>query len=281
MDWETKEINNWQEYITAVCGNIGEKTDLPYRKWIFRGQSNSEWKLEPKFKRVHEEIKIIKESAGDNIHKDRRDYEKKMIEEFISKSHLYLKGNPNLLFPELDRTNSNLEWLSIMQHFGAPTRLLDFSFSPFVALFFALIDTNGEKGCYVYAINREIIEKKNKIFFGKSDYYTTIFENENRHPYIYPFEPRMKNERLSRQQGLFLVPSTTFSTVDDIIQNYNDSENPSPFTKYSLHKEMIYESLKMLKKMNITHESLFPDLTGLCYSLKFLFLELDNDRIGK
>jgi hypothetical protein len=271
MEFKIFEISNWEEYVNNV-------KELPYREWIFRGQSNSNWPLEPKFKRIIEEIRKVKEYAGEKKHRLRYIYERDMINEFKSKSHLYIKDNPDMLFSKLDETSVDLEWLSIMQHFGAPTRLLDFSFSPFVASFFALIDAN--ENSTVYALNREIIERNNLERISTKKYYKTLFDTRKDSEYIYPYEPVMKNERLSNQQGLFIVPSSPFNTVDEIVREYKNLSGRIPCRKYVLNKKMIYSSLKMLKKMNITHESLFSDLSGFCYSLKLLFLEKNNDRIG-
>src|SRR5207249_10091816 len=47
------------------------------------------------------------------------------------------------------------EWLALMQHFGAPTRLLDVTQSPYVAAYFALEDAvDGVEQCAVWAVNK-------------------------------------------------------------------------------------------------------------------------------
>jgi hypothetical protein len=53
-----------------------------------------------------------------------------LLRNFMRKYHHYSQHIP-------DRGNT-LEWLSVMQHYGAPTRLLDFTYSVYVAAYFAL-----------------------------------------------------------------------------------------------------------------------------------------------
>jgi hypothetical protein len=65
-----------------------------------------------------------------------------MLEQFKSNAHLYLTTLP--------RTFKNLEWLSLMQHYGTPTRMLDFTFSPYVAAYFAF--ECGHNDCCIYAL---------------------------------------------------------------------------------------------------------------------------------
>src|SRR5258708_4434671 len=49
------------------------------------------------------------------------------------------------------RKNSEIEWLSVMRHHGAPTRLLDFTYSIYVAAYFAL--ETADMDCAVWAVN--------------------------------------------------------------------------------------------------------------------------------
>ena len=84
--------------------------------FIFRGQANSEWSLRTSLERLIENHHPTpsRDKALYYI------YESKMIKEFKWKFPSYEK---NLIPKDGELT----EWLSIMQHFGAPTRLLDFS----------------------------------------------------------------------------------------------------------------------------------------------------------
>src|SRR5580700_11308152 len=93
-----------------------------YVSWAFRGQSNSQWPIYSTLSRY-----LLDFNAGRFCwpHQELR-----ILRIFKRKAHHYLKNIPG--------DKAVLEWLSIMQHYGAPTRLVDFTWSPLVAAFFAL-----------------------------------------------------------------------------------------------------------------------------------------------
>ena len=91
--------------------------------YMYRGHSDSAWQLRTTLER----------SCGGKFSREfANTCEHYSVEQFKSKFHLYDRENAK---PE-----SLLEWLSLMQHYGVPTRLLDFTTSPYVALYFALED---------------------------------------------------------------------------------------------------------------------------------------------
>src|SRR5215472_16784682 len=71
-----------------------------------------------------------------------------------------------------DRTD-DFEWLALMQDHGAPTRLLDFSWSPYVAAFFAL--HNATSDGVIWACNPVEIRKKKKVHLKNPDSFRKKF----------------------------------------------------------------------------------------------------------
>ena len=89
--------------------------------YIFRGQSDSSWRLESSLERA-----IGPTWSNENARK----FEEFSLLHFKSKFHLYDTENV--------QPQTKLAWLSLMQHYGVPTRLIDFTESPYIALYFAL-----------------------------------------------------------------------------------------------------------------------------------------------
>src|SRR5271165_976885 len=86
--------------------------DLYRQGWMFRGHKRAEYRLEPSIERIYP-------------YNDWPATEYKILREFQSKAQMLM--DPRLIPPRDDR----LAWLAILQHHGAPTRLLDFTYSPY------------------------------------------------------------------------------------------------------------------------------------------------------
>ena len=174
----------------------------------FRGQSSARWPLASSLEREYNRYKPDRLGSPPNA-------EHWMLHEFKSKYHLHASSPP----PESD----DFEWLALMQHHGAPTRLLDFTLSPYIASFFA-IEEATEPAC-VWAISwtsiRDQILARGLVQYDNSktlrdsvnrtlieflnDY---IGEKSPRNPplQLVPVESKRLSARASRQKGLFLAP---------------------------------------------------------------------------
>lgn len=250
---EIVTINKWSDFDTAV----GRKH---YRKWIYRGQPNFDWELESSLHRAFIEAQAIHES-GKDLPKtlNRCEHEKVMIDRFKCHAHLYLTHLP--------KDTDALSWLSLMQHHGAPTRLLDFTFSPYVALFFAL--ESGDSDMAVYCVNHHSIKNVDEEYFGKNrlDVYSRILEGQHSDdPCLFAFEPTFSNQRLLSQQGLFVATNTLSHTHDKILSDYN-VEN-GDVLKFKIPGTLRYSGLRKLNQMNINAANIYPGLDGFCKSMR-------------
>ncbi|MBN1414854.1 MAG: FRG domain-containing protein [Bacteroidales bacterium] len=232
-----------------------------FREMLFRGQSDSTWKLETSLYRLFKDISKIFTHANAKRRFVRNLHEKNIISQFQMHAHLYLNSLPE--------SNDLLEWLSIMQHHGTPTRLMDVTTSPYIALHFALETGNADAAIYI--IDHKLLIKENIQYYGK-DYQNKIFENlRGEDAFLTPYEPKYSNDRLKAQQGLFLVPSNIYETFDTIFQKYECFN--TAIRKIIIPARLRLEGIRRLRKMNITSDTLFPGIDGFCKSLGFLAIE--------
>ncbi len=228
--------------------------------WVFRGQSNVDWTLETSIERT----KFWKKSDG----YDRALLEKTAIDEFERGAQHYLGSSHQ---PE-----NQLEWLSFMQHFGVPTRLLDFSHSPYIATFFA-VENNPDSAC-IWAINALSCEMQTRNYFPNPDIKSErdktnkeIFDRcfaENTVSCVFPVEPYLMNNRFRLQQSLFLCPGN----VEPFMDNLKFLKSPkSTVKKIIIDPDIISVVLYELLQMNISRDTLFPGLDGFAATLKTKF----------
>lgn len=145
---EVDDLHAWFDY---VLGQIKQRTEkIVVNKneycgstWIYRGQSDAEWQLTSSFQR---QAKGYPHSIR-NHERSLRGKEQAAISSFKAKAWQYVDNHEM----------THLEWLMLMRHHGVPTRLVDFTDSPTIALYFALED--DPKGNFaIWALNRDAME---------------------------------------------------------------------------------------------------------------------------
>jgi len=254
--YEVITIESWEQFDREV-------SSLPYREWVFRGHSDARWELKTSLYRLFEDAdRIIELHKGSGRKFAKDEHEKLLIARFKSNAHLYLRALP--------KEDQDLEWLAIMQHFGAPTRLLDATLSPLIASYFAI--ETGHRDCCVFAFNQSNLRDVDSVVFEKEKLKDVLFENRTqRDSFIVAHLPVMSNERLEAQQGLFLIPSTNYMTFEQLLEYYDLGGRACK--KFLVPARLRYEGVERLRRMNITTSSLFPGLDGFCRSLRSQVLE--------
>jgi hypothetical protein len=175
-------------------------------------------------------------------------------------------------------------WLAMAKHHGLPTRLVDWSFSPYVAMHFltASMDNFSEDGAIWMAdyvkIHKYLPDKLKAILSEEgSDVFTiemlnsTIkdlreFDALNPSVFLLFFEPPSMDQRIINQYALFSTLSSPVINMDDWLKDH-----PETFRKLVIPASLKWEIRDKLDQANITERVLFPGLDGLSSWLKRLY----------
>ncbi len=251
--------------INTIEDLIGKMNDLP-NNFIYRGHANADWDLKSSLERV----------IGSNWSVEKaKKFEEFSLLQFQPKFHLY--DNENVI------PSSKLAWLAIMQHYGVPTRLLDFTESPYVALYFALeaYDPQSDKDFAIFALDyTEIMncsinhikskdeafkESRSSVYEKQDEIFETIVDRFA-YEIVWIAEPKQLNARLDRQAGSFLLSGNRGLRIQEVLDS-KPYKNVA-MNKYTIHKSLYEQIFALLRKMNITSKSLYGDLDGLARSIR-------------
>lgn len=236
-------LDAWKSFVDQTAALNG---------WAFRGEVTTQWSLKTSLARR------LQNYCPDHSLWPMR--ESRALRIFRRKAHNYL--------PDHEALRDDLRCLALMQHHGAPTRLLDFSKSPYVAAFFALEEAAGDAA--VYALNTPALWAtapqwdssltRDQIDPRISGNYAKYFLN-NEWPVVWFGEPSEMDRRLVAQSGLFVIPGRLDQSLETILEGYASQE--PLLIKYVLPHEVRAQAMEALYRMNVTYASLFPDLEGL------------------
>lgn len=218
---------------------------LKHDRGYYRGVKNSAYALITKLGRADLTI-----ATRQGFNKDRRDFEKSVIDTFKRQARPFLEKTPN----------SDWEWLALMQHHGAPTRLLDWTANPLVALYFATEDVwknNGlikdyDAAVYYYGVNRIVNIQTNPDPFAIQE--TCIFGP----PHI--------DARVAAQQAYF--------TLHPIPEQPFDARE---ITKIVFSKEVKITCNDATRSLGFERGSLFPGLDSISEHFNIVCNLLNTD----
>lgn len=261
------EFTSIVEEISAEWNSEATTTNL----W-FRGQANARWHLIPGLYRGW-----IDSS-----------YEREIVRDFTLHSHLLIQHTPQNYF----------EWLFLMQHYGMPTRLIDWSESYLSALYFAVSNRGSRANGTVWVLDPWSLNEHaiNMLSAPVADnpllkpYALAIGEEglgreiEAKLPVA--IRPPRANPRINAQRGSFTLHGSLKTSLDTIAKSIS---NDSPHSPIRLHKILIdgQSKLRLRKELyfaGVTESVLFPDLSGLCGEISYRYSKeymTDNSVIVK
>ncbi len=238
----TRRISNLAQLLEGLEEDVGSYNGAVW----FRGHSNSNWKLLPGYLRLVEApsegtlLKRFKQSAALLVHREPKD---------------------------------SYDWLFLMQHYGLPTRLLDWSESPLVALYFAVNDSqpdhDGDSALWV--LKPSELNKEAHINDQSEEFFIPSFEDEELSNYKLetlaagPKRTRLlpiasiatrNNSRIQAQLGAFTIHHLDNIALEDVGARTH-------VIKYEIPPESRDVFRRELKLLGYSKFSLFPELSSI------------------
>lgn len=175
-------------------------------------------------------------------------------------------------------------WLSLAKHHGLPTRLLDWTYSPYVAMHFAtfdlrLYDEDACIWCVDYRKTNELLPRPLRKVLTQNDVnlFTTEMLNQvatslpefgalSKADFVAFFEPPSLDERIVNQFALFSLPSRAEMSLEALLKVRKGTHR-----RIIIPAKLKWEIRDKLDQANITERVLFPGLDGLSQWLKRYF----------
>ena len=238
-----KSLSAFVSAVASVQKEIQSDHEIVY-PW-FRGHWNKDHLLQPSLYR--------------NGYEPEKNLDHQYRHDFRMKAYPYLG--------ELHKQPANeLEWYIVMQHYGLPTRLLDWSEGSLIALHFALRDAKEDIDPCVWALNPFVLNKK---LAGQDDFIVTqefgiveehlpkIWSNKKIPSRPVAIQPPLNSKRIVAQKGCFTIHGSNVKPLEEY-------KKLAPFLqRIDIAHDAVYNIKEELQVSGMTETLIYPELAGL------------------
>lgn len=236
------DINSFDEFREIVKGIT------PDERYFFRGEGRDYYSLIPKIGR------IIKSNFSLGYFD-----EETILERFKNNAIGLVSAIPQ----------NEWEWLALAQHHGLPTRLLDWTTNPLVALYFAVSESMTDADLLREQVDEPTYQGDAAFYFLtiKSAFINTrTVTKPLKHDYVGIYKPPHVSRRIRAQSGVFTIQP-------DPREPLNQRLKKSAIRKYRIPHAAREEIRRELRLFGIHQAFIFPDLDGLSNYLQSVLLE--------
>jgi FRG domain len=258
------------DFAWVTASSIAEMERHARPDGIYRGHIRSCWLLETSLERCCERHEVPSDA--------RFVIEEELIREFRRAYYRYAAHVP--------ADEAGIEWLSLMQHYGAPTRLLDFTYSIHVAAYFAVERTRSESA--VWLLNPEWALEKSTSAFRQANRPDELIEQfqavttkqsevalsallmaapPDAVRLVCGVNAFRLNERLQIQKGVFIAPGDVSVSFMENLRAMDGHDQPANILRIKIPASAAKQMRADLFGMNITRRTLFPGLDGYAQAL--------------
>jgi hypothetical protein len=228
------EYPNWARFKADFIKTLDVSVPL-IKRYLFRGQADASWSLSSSFDRAYPASKVGRD----------KEYAKYL--KFFSQQYFRVGTDISVL--------NDLEAASVAQHYGVPSRLMDWSRSPYVAAFFAF---------YYALVENRIAGRSSKVAIWCMDQKAFNAERSKaadiaRDWEIVTVRGRF-NDRLQVQNGKFLRCNTDQSDFVGYCEHKNISQCLKKFVLPAREANVAVDDLIL---MGITPAAIYPDFDGV------------------